>query len=101
MRDLLPATLNSRARLAPVHAFIYDSLGNHIGPIRGMRDLGTLGGSYSYGMSINAKNTVVGYSTTDRFDNRIHAFLRDESGKMRDLGSLGGKTAEKRSEVLR
>ena len=83
------AQITSKA--GAVHAFIYDSRGLHIGPW-GMRDLGTLGGSYSYGTFINAKNSVVGYSTTDRLDNRIHAFLRDESGKMRDLGSLGSKT---------
>ena len=83
------AQITSKA--GAVHAFIYDSRGLHIGPW-GMRDLGTLGGSYSYGTFINAKNSVVGYSTTDKFDNRIHAFLRDENGKMRDLGSLGSKT---------
>ena len=86
------AQLNGKA--APVHAFIYDSLGNQMGSFRGMRDLGTLGGSYSYGMAINAKNTVVGYSTTDKYDKRIHAFIHDDSGKMRDLGTLGGTTAE-------
>ncbi len=83
------AQITSKA--GAVHAFIYDSRGLQVGP-SGMRDLGTLGGSYSYGTFINAKNSVVGYSTTDRFDNRIHAFLRDESGKMRDLGSLGSRT---------
>jgi probable HAF family extracellular repeat protein len=56
----------------------------------GMRDLGTLGGSFSYGMSINANNHVVGYSTTNNVDSRVHAFLSD--GKtMKDLGTLSGK----------
>lgn len=83
-----------KSKVGAVHAFIYDSLGLHIGPFWGMRDLGTLGGTYSYGMSINGKNTVVGYSTIDKSNDRIHAFILDKSGKMRDLGSLGGKTLQ-------
>jgi probable HAF family extracellular repeat protein len=80
-----------KSKVGAVHAFIYDS-SLFKGPFAKMRDLGTLGGSYSYGTFINGKNTVVGYSTTDNSDNRIHAFLVEDSGKMRDLGSLGGKT---------
>jgi len=53
----------------------------------GMRDLGTLGGRFSYGMAINAKNHVVGYSTINKVDSRVHAFWFDGSG-MKDLGSL-------------
>ena len=49
-----------KSTVGAVHAFIYDSSGFHIGPFWGMRDLGTLGGSYSYGTFINGKNTVVG-----------------------------------------
>ena len=52
-----------------------------------MRDLGTLGGSFSYGMSINANNHVVGYSTVNNTDSHVHAFLFD-GVKMRDLGTL-------------
>ena len=81
-----------KSKTGAVHAFIYDAFGPKLG-FWGMRDLGTLGGSYSYGMSINGKNTVVGYSTVDALKMRIHAFLYTE-GKMRDLGSLGGKTLE-------
>jgi probable HAF family extracellular repeat protein len=68
-----------------VHAFLSPS------PLRagptGMRDLGTVGGSFSYGMSINANNYVVGYSTVNTTDSRVHAFLFD-GVKMRDLGTL-------------
>ena len=41
--------------------------------------------------SSTGKTPLWVYSTTDKSDNRIHAFLYD-GGKMRDLGSLGGKT---------
>jgi uncharacterized membrane protein len=36
----------------------------------GMRDLGTLGGSFCHGMAINANNHVVGYSTVNKVDSR-------------------------------
>jgi probable HAF family extracellular repeat protein len=68
-----------------VHAFLSPS------PLRagaiGMRDLGTLGGSFSYGMAINANNHVVGYSTINKIDSRVHAFWFDGNG-MKDLGTL-------------
>lgn len=68
-----------------IHAFLSPSpLG--AGAI-GMRDLGTLGGPFSYGMAINAKNHVVGYSATNKVDSRVHAFWFDGTG-MKDLGSL-------------
>jgi probable HAF family extracellular repeat protein len=51
-----------------------------------MRDIGTLGGRLSYGMSINASKHVAGYSTVDGSDDHFHAFFYD--GKMIDLGSL-------------
>jgi probable HAF family extracellular repeat protein len=66
------------------HAFIWNAE-------IGMVDLGTIGGDFSYGTGINSNNTVVGYSTTNRGDNRIHAFLYDGM-KMRDLGSLYNAT---------
>ena len=68
-----------------VHAFLSPS---PIGasPV-GMRDLGTLGGSFSFGMAINANNHVVGYSTINKVDSRVHAFWYNGSG-MKDLGSL-------------
>ena len=68
-----------------VHAFLSPSpIG--AGAI-GMRDLGTLGGSFSYGMAINATNHVVGYSTVNKVDSRVHAFWFDGNG-MKDLGTL-------------
>jgi len=68
-----------------IHAFLSPSpLG--AGAI-GMRDLGTLGGPFSYGMAINAKNHVVGYSAINKVDSRVHAFWFDGTG-MKNLGSL-------------
>jgi probable HAF family extracellular repeat protein len=68
-----------------VHAFLAPS------PLAagaiGMRDLGTLGGAFSYGMAINSNNHVVGYSTINRVDSRVHAFWFNGNG-MKDLGSL-------------
>ncbi len=72
------------------HAFIYQLPSNPRRP-GVMRDLGTLGGEYSYGTSINAASHVVGYSTINSVDTRIHAFLHD-GFRMRDLGSLVGRT---------
>ena len=91
MLDLLPAMLKSRVRPEQFTPSFMIPAGCTLDPWE-CAIVGTLGGSYSYGTFINAKNAVVGYSTTDKFDNRIHAFLRDENGKMRDLGSLGSKT---------
>jgi probable HAF family extracellular repeat protein len=75
------------------HAFICRPFSITNRAIKGMRDLGTLGGRFSYGTFINADNHVVGYSTISNSDNRLHAFLHDGT-KMRDLGSLGGKSLE-------
>ena len=58
-----------------------------------MVDLGTLAGDYSYGTFINANNHVVGYSTIDRNNDRVHAFLYNGK-EMFDLGSLGGASME-------
>ena len=54
-----------------------------------MLDLGTLAGRFSYGTAINAKNHIVGYSTINNLDDRVHAFLYDGEN-MLDLGSLSG-----------
>jgi probable HAF family extracellular repeat protein len=80
-------TINNRLAGA-VHAFLYSSLAR--AAVSPMRDLGTLGGNFSYGMSINSKSHVAGYSTLDNNDNRVHAFLFD-GARMRDLGSLVGQ----------
>ena len=52
-----------------------------------MVDLGTLGGTSSYGMAINMSNHVVGYSTLNPLDGRVHAFFHGGE-KMIDLGAL-------------
>jgi len=75
---------------AAAHAFLCPSP-LRAGPI-GMRDLGTLGGSFSYGMSINANNHVVGYSTVNNVDSRVHAFWFDGNG-MKDLGTLAPRSS--------
>jgi probable HAF family extracellular repeat protein len=83
--------LRSRATdTEAVHAFLSPSpLG--AGAIA-MRDLGTLGGSFSYGMAINANNHVVGYSTVNKVDSRVHAFWFDGNA-MKDLGTLAPRSS--------
>ncbi len=69
------------------HAILYDGTA--------MKDLGTLGtGTVSYGLDINAKGMVVGYSylSPDQFSS-YHAFLYDGTS-MRDLGTLGGSVSD-------
>ena len=53
-----------------------------------MQDLGTLGGSYSYCLGINARGQVVGESVTAAGE--THAFLWEAGTGMQDLGTLGG-----------
>ena len=62
-----------------VHAFLWDGTR--------MLDLGTLGGSSSQGVAINASGQVTGFA-----DGRWggHAFLWDGT-TMVDLGTLGGR----------
>jgi probable HAF family extracellular repeat protein len=51
-----------------------------------MVDLGTLGGSSSWGLAINNSGTVVGFGTTR--DNAYHAFVSFDGGRMQDLNRL-------------
>ncbi len=53
-----------------------------------MRDIGTLGGDYAYGMAISPLGDVTG--TAARADGQRHAFVYS-GGAMTDLGTLGGK----------
>jgi probable HAF family extracellular repeat protein len=59
----------------------------------GMVDLGTLGGSASFGNAINGRGQVAGYSYPSGKDgDPYHAFLYS-SGSMVDIGTLGGKNS--------
>jgi probable HAF family extracellular repeat protein len=69
------------------HAFLWQA------GARMMRDLGTVAGDFSFGTFINANNHVVGYSTINKQNDRMHAFIFD-GVKMRDLGSLGAGSVE-------
>jgi probable HAF family extracellular repeat protein len=68
------------------HAFLWHAKS-------GMVDLGTLAGDFSYGTFVNANNHVAGYSTIDKENDRVHAFLHNGK-EMLDLGSLGGASWE-------
>ena len=57
-----------------------------------LTDLGTLGGTGSYGGAINDSGQVTGYANTSG-DAAIHAFVTI-NGVMRDLGTLGGTHSE-------
>src|SRR5262249_28666831 len=51
-----------------------------------MVDLGSLGGSNSWGLAINNSGAVVGFATTRR--NEYHAFISNNGGRMQDLNRL-------------
>lgn len=59
-----------------------------LNPAYSIVDLGTLGGSYSYGRGINNAGQVTGSSYTPG-NSILHAFLYS-NGIMSDLGTLGG-----------
>ncbi len=73
---------------AAAHAFLHSGTGvtNHSMIDPSMIDLGTLGGTYSFGQSINASGQVAGYSYTSGSE---IAFLYS-AGSMIGLGTLGG-----------
>ena len=85
----LGADINNRGEVtgylafaAGVHAFVWNArTGSY-------RDLGTLGGNFSYGRSINDRGSVVGASETAA--GTTHAFLWTPQSGMVDLGTLGG-----------
>jgi probable HAF family extracellular repeat protein len=53
-----------------------------------VKDLGTLGGTFSWATALNNKGWVVGYSSLTG-DSLVHAFVW-QKGVIRDLGTLGG-----------
>lgn len=73
------------------HAFWYSP--NSSGAA--LQDIGTLGGSMSAGLAVNANGTVVGYSLTSSPEWQQHAFsFSADSGTMIDLGTLGGSHSQ-------
>ncbi len=61
----------------------------------GMKDLGTLGGSFSQATSINQLGQVTGTAETSA--GAMHAFLWTLAGGMQDLGTLGGTWSQARA----
>jgi len=56
-----------------------------------MRDLGSLGGEWSRGLSINDSGEIVGWSEIYIGTDFTHPFSYTEAGGMVDLGSFGGR----------
>jgi probable HAF family extracellular repeat protein len=67
--------------LGNTHAFLYNGAG--------LADIGTLGGTYSQGTSINNLGEIAGISTAA--NGATHLFLYAQ-GHMHDLGTAGGQT---------
>lgn len=63
-----------------LHAFLWEQ--------GSLRDLGTLGGSWSVAYAINASGQVTGWA--EREDGTVRATLWEGAGEGVDLGSLGG-----------
>ena len=62
----------------------------------GMKDLGTLGGSYAQANAINEAGFITGTAQTTAMFVATHAFIYQPSatgGQMRDLGVLGGHSS--------
>ena len=93
------AGLYSDARAISAHGEIAGSASHQDGTwrafiferARGLRELPTLGGPSSYGMSINDAGDVAGFADTASRD--WHAFLYRDGEALTDLGTLGGKTS--------
>jgi len=67
-----------------IHAVIWDASLN-------ITDIGTLGGSSSFGWANNCSGQVVGKA--DNLDEQAHAFLWNPGIGMQDLGTLGGSSS--------
>jgi 6-phosphogluconolactonase len=76
----IPGSTNP-ACLGNTHAFLYTGAG--------LADIGTLGGTYSAGTSINNRGEVAGISTVA--NGTAHLFLYTQ-GHMHDLGTAAGQT---------
>ncbi len=91
----IPKVFNNKKQIAGQYkengfqrGFFYD-------PVSGFCDIGSLGGSNTWVMDMNAKGQIVGYSETGKLSplrsgfREIHAFIWHE-GVMNDLGVLIG-----------
>jgi probable HAF family extracellular repeat protein len=80
---LLTGQSQLRADVFVSHAFVWNPRSGR------MDDLGTLGGLYSRGQTVDDSGFVAGFSTLVPSDEKVHAFARDGS-TMTDLGSAPG-----------
>lgn len=55
-----------------------------------VRDIGTLGGTYTWAVDLNDKGQVTGFSEYDPANGFVHAFIWSRSGGMASLGALPG-----------